>query len=162
QPCGRRLLSFLAYFGVAALASAAAAVALLAAELAASAALLAALPAAWAVDSAAGSPALAAAVAASVAAAVALAAAVCDVAAAAAAALAARAAAQTVVDEIVVMPQVGADGRPVSLSRVVSFRDLDLRNRADQEVLRLRVRDTARELCRELGETGSSPLLSRA
>lgn len=66
------------------------------------------------------------------------------------------------VDELVVTGPVGPDG-PARLSRAVSIRDLDLVTRHDQELLRLRIRDTARDLCRALGEdsSGPSPLIPR-
>lgn len=56
------------------------------------------------------------------------------------------------VEEIVVFGRMGPDGRPSELSRVVSYRDLDLTTPFGQDVLRQRIRDTARELCAELGE----------
>jgi UrcA family protein len=60
------------------------------------------------------------------------------------------------VDEVVVTP-VYRNGHD-RISRTVSLRDLDLTTLADREVLRLRIRDTARDICRELGEdrAGSS------
>lgn len=58
------------------------------------------------------------------------------------------------VDEVVVPGPLSADGRPARLSRVISIRDLDLATREDQALLRLRIRDTARDLCRALGEDG--------
>jgi len=74
-------------------------------------------------------------------------------------AVAVPAAAQTV-DEVVVTGPVGPDG-PRRLSQRVSYADLDLATYAGQEVLRVRIRDTARSLCRALGEdnTGPSPLV---
>jgi len=60
------------------------------------------------------------------------------------------------VDELVVTGPVGRDG-PARLSRAVSISDLDLLTRQDQELLRLRIRDTARDLCRALGEDSSGP-----
>ena len=69
----------------------------------------------------------------------------------AAAALGAPAQAQYV-DEVVVTGPVGRDG-PSRLSQRVSYADLDLTTYAGQEVLRLRIRDTARGLCRALGES---------
>lgn len=42
--------------------------------------------------------------------------------------------------------------RPVRLSRVVSYRDLDLATYDGQRVLKMRIRATARDICRELGE----------
>jgi UrcA family protein len=84
-----------------------------------------------------------------------------------AAAVAAPAAAQVYadetpyVDEVVVTGPLDADGRPTRLSRIISVRDLDLATREDQALLRVRIRDTARDLCRELGENdiGSSPII---
>jgi UrcA family protein len=77
----------------------------------------------------------------------------------AAAALATPAAAQyaystsgeTYVGEVVVPGRYGPNG-PNTLSRVVSYRDLDLTTYAGQRELKLRIRDTARDVCRELGE----------
>jgi len=60
------------------------------------------------------------------------------------------------VDELVVIGPVGPDG-PRRLSQAVSIRDLDLVTREDREVLRIRIRDTARDLCRALGEDSSGP-----
>jgi UrcA family protein len=64
------------------------------------------------------------------------------------------------VDELVVTGPVGPDG-PRRLSQAVSLADLDLATPQDREVLRIRVRDTARDLCRALGEgaSGPSPLI---
>jgi UrcA family protein len=77
----------------------------------------------------------------------------------AAAAVSAPAHAQYV-DEVVVTGPVSRDG-PSRLSQRVSYADLDLATYAGQEVLRLRIRDTARGLCRALGEDRStwSPLV---
>jgi len=61
------------------------------------------------------------------------------------------------VDELVIPAPLGPDGRASRLSRAVSFSDLDLLVPADRALLRVRIRDTARELCRELGEEGSGP-----
>jgi UrcA family protein len=61
------------------------------------------------------------------------------------------------VDEVVVTP-LYRDRDRNRISRIVSIRDLDLTTLAGREVLRVRIRDTAREICRELGEdrfTGS-------
>jgi UrcA family protein len=66
-------------------------------------------------------------------------------------AVAAPAAAQ-VVEEITVMGRLGPDGRPATLSRIVSYRDLDITTPYGQDELRRRIRDTARDLCSELGE----------
>lgn len=67
-------------------------------------------------------------------------------------AAAATPAAAQVVEEITVMGRMGPDGRPTSLSRTVSYRDLDLTTPYGEEELRRRIRDTARDLCSELGE----------
>lgn len=56
------------------------------------------------------------------------------------------------VEEITVIGRFDPDGRPATLSRVVSYRDLDLTTQAGQDMLRQRIRDTARDLCTELGE----------
>jgi UrcA family protein len=70
---------------------------------------------------------------------------------------------QPYVGEIVVSGIFGPYGNPTRLSRTISLRDLDLANRQDQQVLRLRIRDTARDLCRALGEEpgtgGASPIV---
>jgi UrcA family protein len=90
----------------------------------------------------------------------------CTAVALAAAAVAAPAAAQPYVDEVplyvsanyvdeVIVPgPMSVDGRTARLSRTISIRDLDLATRQDQALLRLRIRDTARDLCRALGEDG--------
>jgi UrcA family protein len=71
---------------------------------------------------------------------------------AAAAAGAAPAFAQTT-EQLTVTGQWNGRGEPPqSLSRVVSYADLDLRQAADQETLRRRVRSTAADICNELGE----------
>lgn len=57
----------------------------------------------------------------------------------------------TYVDEFVVTGPARRDG-PSRLSQVVNIRDLDLNTYAGREVMRLRVRDTARNICRILGE----------
>ncbi len=64
------------------------------------------------------------------------------------------AAAQSTVDEIVIYPYAGTDREPATLSRVVSFRDLDLRTQAGQDALKDRIQSTARDLCDELGAHG--------
>lgn len=56
------------------------------------------------------------------------------------------------VEEITVYGRMGPDGRPDTLSRVVSYRDLDLTTLWGQDELRRRIRDTARDLCSALGE----------
>jgi len=54
------------------------------------------------------------------------------------------------VDEVTVAGPAVTRGDVTRLSRVVSVRDLDLTTISGQEVLRMRIRDTAREVCREL------------
>jgi UrcA family protein len=60
------------------------------------------------------------------------------------------------VDELVVTGPIGPDG-PRRLSRAVGLADLDLVRGEDRALLRIRVRDTARDLCRALGEEASGP-----
>jgi len=68
-------------------------------------------------------------------------------------AAAAPALAQSTVDELTVTGQWnGRGGPPATLSRVVTFDDLDLRNGADQAVLRDRVTRAAADVCDELGQ----------
>jgi UrcA family protein len=65
---------------------------------------------------------------------------------------AAPALAQTV-EQLTVMGEWNGRGEPpATLSRVVSYADLDLRLVSDQRVLRRRVDDTAREICDRLGQ----------
>jgi UrcA family protein len=67
-------------------------------------------------------------------------------------AAAAPALAQTV-EQLTVMGEWNGRGEPpATLSRAVSYGDLDLRLVADQRVLRRRVEDTAREICDRLGQ----------
>ena len=72
-------------------------------------------------------------------------------AAATLAAATAPAAAQTHLEEIVVTGPTGPDG-PSRLSQRVSYADLDLTTLEGQDVLRLRIKDSAETLCRALGE----------
>ena len=58
---------------------------------------------------------------------------------------------QSYVDEVVVAPRYGPDG-PRSLSQAVPVDDLDLTSRAGREIMRLRVHQTAGDLCRALKE----------
>ena len=59
----------------------------------------------------------------------------------------------TYVDEVVVPGFYRYRGdRPTTLSRVVSYRDLNLATYDGQQVLKMRIRATARDICRELGE----------
>jgi UrcA family protein len=66
-------------------------------------------------------------------------------------ALAAVPAAAQTLEELTITGRLGPDGRLETLSEAVSYADLDLRYRADQQVLRQRIRDTARSICRRLG-----------
>jgi UrcA family protein len=63
------------------------------------------------------------------------------------------------VDELVVTGPVGRNG-PTRLSQAVDIRDLDLATHQDRQVLKWRIRDTARYLCRALGENpgAASPI----
>lgn len=83
----------------------------------------------------------------------------CAAAAAAGLAFSMPAAAQAV-SEITVMGKMGPDGQARSLSAPVSFADLDLTMPSDQDVLKTRIRDTARDLCAKLGETNSGDALA--
>ncbi|WP_091739650.1 UrcA family protein [Phenylobacterium immobile] len=72
--------------------------------------------------------------------------------AAAALCLAAPAFAQAV-NEVTVMGHYAGQGeKPMSISRVVSYADLDLSRSKDMDILKQRVRYTARRICAELGE----------
>ena len=64
----------------------------------------------------------------------------------------------TTVDEVTVYGRVSPDGRPATLSRVVDISDLDLRYDRDVRMMDRRIRDTARAVCEELGETGGPGL----
>lgn len=70
--------------------------------------------------------------------------------AAAGLALAAAPAFSQTVEELTVVGSYGPDGRPQTLSRIVDISDLDLRTDAGVDVMKLRIRDTARDICREL------------
>jgi UrcA family protein len=70
---------------------------------------------------------------------------------------AAPALAQATVEELTVTGAWMDNGRPLTLSRVVDYSDLDLRYRRDQDILRQRVSDTARHVCDELGEARPNP-----
>jgi UrcA family protein len=56
------------------------------------------------------------------------------------------------VDEVIVPGPSYSHGRAGSLSRAVSIADLDLATYGGQQIMKMRVRDTARDLCRILGE----------
>lgn len=66
------------------------------------------------------------------------------------------------VEELTVVGSFGPDGRPNTLSRVVNIADLDLTTPAGVDAMRGRIRDAARDVCRELGETASGPTLGRS
>jgi UrcA family protein len=68
---------------------------------------------------------------------------------------AAPASAQTV-EELTVVGRVSPGGEVRSLSRVVSFSDLDLRRPAARDELVRRISFTARDLCDKLGESSTS------
>lgn len=70
--------------------------------------------------------------------------------AAAGLALAAAPALSQTVEELTVVGSYGSDGQPQTLSRIVDISDLDLRTDAGVDVMKLRIRDTARDICREL------------
>lgn len=62
---------------------------------------------------------------------------------------------QAVAEEVVVTAQYkGKELRRLSVP--VSYRDLDLTTAKDRETLKRRVKDTAKEACRRLGETDRS------
>jgi UrcA family protein len=64
--------------------------------------------------------------------------------------------APSTVDELTVYgPRLSPDGRAATLSRIVSIADLDLRYDRDVREMQRRVRTTARQICDELGESGS-------
>ncbi|MFL5297029.1 MAG: UrcA family protein [Phenylobacterium sp.] len=65
------------------------------------------------------------------------------------------------VEELTVTPRLGPDGRPATLSRVVSIADLDLRYDRDVREMQRRVRTTARQICNELGDTDSRLTLTQ-
>ena len=69
-------------------------------------------------------------------------------------ALCAFPAAGQTIEELIITGRIGPDGRLESFSERVSYADLDLRAEADQRVLRQRIRDTARSICRRLGADG--------
>ena len=67
---------------------------------------------------------------------------------------------RAVEDEIIVEGHYGPSLDEVtSLSQPVSYADLDLRYDADRAVLRRRIADTARDLCRRLGESDTNRTL---
>lgn len=64
--------------------------------------------------------------------------------------------AQSSLDEVTVTGRYGAGNDIRSLSAPVSYRDLDLTTMAGQDELKLRIKNTARGLCNELGESNSA------
>jgi UrcA family protein len=76
--------------------------------------------------------------------------------AAAAATLASAPAFAQSVEELTVTGH-GLRNHELSKSRVVSFADLDLTRPADRQTLRMRVADTAGDVCEELNEPGPTP-----
>lgn len=87
----------------------------------------------------------------------------CAIVAAAGAALTSAPAFAQTVEEVTVVGRYGPDGEPRTLSRAVSFADLDITTQPGQEQLKQRISDTARELCTELGEpsaAGAGPVPS--
>lgn len=82
------------------------------------------------------------------------------VAFAGAAALVTPAAAQTVEELVVTGKLERVPGNAQSLSRPVSYADLDLSREADRKIFKQRVSLTARWLCDKLGEGGSGDSLA--
>jgi UrcA family protein len=70
--------------------------------------------------------------------------------AAAGLALAAVPALAQTVEELTVVGSYGPDGRPQTISRIVDISDLDLRSDTGVDVMKMRIRDTARDICRDL------------
>ena len=64
------------------------------------------------------------------------------------------------VAEVVVTPLYDRDGR-TTVSRAVSYADLDLTTYGGQQILKQRVRATARDICRELERGATGPMSSR-
>jgi UrcA family protein len=77
-----------------------------------------------------------------------------------AAGLAAPASAQTVEELVVTGRLERVPGTAQSLSRPVSYADLDLSREADRKIFRQRVSLTARWLCDKLGESASGDALA--
>lgn len=67
--------------------------------------------------------------------------------------------AQTTVEELTITGRVGPDGEPRTLSRVVSYHDLDITTEPGKEELKRRINVTADELCRELDEADVSSVV---
>jgi UrcA family protein len=83
-------------------------------------------------------------------------------AALAAGALAGSASAQTTVEGLTVTGHWRAGENVRSLSAAVPYDDLDLNTYGGREVLKARVRDTARDLCDRLGESRTGDALVRS
>jgi UrcA family protein len=66
------------------------------------------------------------------------------------------ASAQTTVEEFTVTGHVGPDNEPTSLSKAVSYADLDLSSAEGRYELKHRISLTARYLCERLGEDETS------
>ena len=80
--------------------------------------------------------------------------------AAAGLAMAAAPALSQTLEELTVVGSYGPDGQPQTISRIVNISDLDLRSDAGVDVMRLRIRDTARDICDELGRSDGTRDLS--
>lgn len=80
--------------------------------------------------------------------------------AAAGLAMAAAPALSQTLDELTVVGSYGPDGQPQTMSRIVDISDLDLRSDAGVDVMKMRIRDTARDICRDLSRTDGTRELS--
>lgn len=80
--------------------------------------------------------------------------------AAAGLAMAAAPALSQTLEELTVVGSYGPDGQPQTISRIVDISDLDLRSDAGVDVMRMRIRDTARDICNELGRLDGARELS--
>jgi UrcA family protein len=80
--------------------------------------------------------------------------------AAAGLALAAAPALAQTLEELTVVGAYGPDGQPQTISRIVDISDLDLRYDAGVDAMKMRIRDTARDICTELGRIDGSRELS--
>jgi UrcA family protein len=80
--------------------------------------------------------------------------------AAAGLAMAAAPALSQTLDELTVVGAYGPDGQPQTLSRIVDISDLDLRSDAGVDAMKMRIRDTARDICTELGRQDGTRDLS--
>ena len=59
------------------------------------------------------------------------------------------------VEELTIVGSYGEDGRPQTISRIVDISDLDLRYDAGVDAMKMRIRDTARDICTELNRDSS-------